>query len=163
MLWWDIRPSAKFPTLEMRITDVCTRLDDAITIAALYYSILGILRRLRRDNLRWRHYAAMLVNENRWRAQRYGLDEGLVDFGKGELVPCAVLLEELIALVEPDATAMGCLDEVLMARDIVTHGTSAHRQLAVYEDVVAKGGDDKQALIAVVDMLIAETMEGTSA
>ena len=160
MLWWDIRPSAKFPTLEMRITDVCTRLDDAITIAALYYAILGMLRRLRRDNQRWRCYAAMLVNENRWRAQRYGLDEGLVDFGKGELVPCPVLLEELIALVEPDATAMGCLDEILMARDIVSRGTSAHRQLAVYEDVLAKGGDDKQALVAVVDMLITETVEG---
>ena len=108
MLWWDVRPSVRFPTLEMRITDVCTRLDDAATIAALYVSVLRMLYRLRRDNQRWRQYAGMLVNENRWRAQRYGFGDGLVDFGKGKVVDYAALLEELIDLVREDAGALGC-------------------------------------------------------
>ena len=86
-LWWDIRPSARFPTLEMRITDVCTRLDDAIAIAAIFRCLLRMLYRLRRRNQRWRIYPRMLVDENRWRAQRYGLDAGLVDFGRGAVVP----------------------------------------------------------------------------
>ena len=107
-LWWDIRPSARFPTLEMRITDIPTRLDDSISIAALYQCILGMLWRLRRGNQRWRVYPHMLVNENRWRAQRYGFDQGLVDFGKGEIVPYARLLDELIDLTAPEAARFGC-------------------------------------------------------
>ena len=78
---------ARFPTLEMRITDVCTRLEDGIAIAALFRCLLRMLWRLRRQNQRWRRYPPMLVSENRWRAQRYGIEEGLVDFGKGEVVP----------------------------------------------------------------------------
>ena len=85
-LWWDIRPSARFPTLEMRIADVCTYLHDAASVAALYTSIMRMLWRLKTHNQRWRQYSAMLIAENRWRAQRYGLDEGLVDFGKGKIV-----------------------------------------------------------------------------
>ncbi|MBV9523237.1 MAG: carboxylate-amine ligase, partial [Alphaproteobacteria bacterium] len=73
-LWWDVRPSERFPTLEMRIPDICTRLDDGIAIAALYRCILRMLWRLKRQNQRWRIYARMLINENRWRAQRYGID-----------------------------------------------------------------------------------------
>ena len=87
-----------------------------------------MLWRLKRDNQRWRRYAAMLVNENRWRAQRYGIDEGLVDFGKGRIVPYADLLEEMIQLVAEDAEAFGCQAEVAEARAILTRGTSAHRQ-----------------------------------
>ena len=75
-LWWDIRPSARFPTLEMRITDICTLVDDAIAIAALYVSLLHMLTRLKGENQRWRVYSRALVSENRWRAQRYGIDEG---------------------------------------------------------------------------------------
>ena len=82
-LWWDIRPSARFPTLEMRVTDVCTRLEDALCIAALFRCLCRMLFRLRRNNQSWRVYSRLLVNENRWRAQRYGSDAGLVDFGPG--------------------------------------------------------------------------------
>src|SRR5690606_26994335 len=71
-IWWDLRPSARFPTLEMRITDVCTRLDDGIAIAALYRCIARMLVRLRRRNQRWRHYSNFLIDENRWLAQRFG-------------------------------------------------------------------------------------------
>ncbi len=160
MLWWDVRPSARFPTLEMRITDVCTRLEDAVAIAALFICIVHLLYRLRRNNQRWRIYAAMLINENRWRAQRYGLDEGLVDFGKGEVVPCTDLLEELLELIHEDAGAFGCLAEVGHCREIIKRGTSAHLQLATYAEAVNAGASREEALAAVVDMLIEETVRG---
>jgi len=160
MLWWDIRPSNSFPTLEMRITDVCTRLDDAVTIAAVYLCIVHMLYRLRRDNKRWRIYANMLISENRWRAQRYGLDEGLLDFGKGEVVPSADLMVELLDLIDEDARALGCLDEVSRIHDIVEGGTSAHLQLKTYNEAIEGGATPKEALDCVVDMLIAETVRG---
>jgi carboxylate-amine ligase len=159
-LWWDIRPSARFPTLEMRITDVATRLDDAVGIAAMFQCILGLLWRLRRSNQRWRIYPHMLVKENRWRAQRYGFDQGLVDFGKGEVVPFATLLDELIELTAPEAERFGCVAEIAALRDILTRGTSAHRQSAVYQQAIAAGAAKPQALKAVVDWLIAETVHG---
>ena len=157
-LWWDLRPSARFPTLEMRITDVCPLLEDGIAIAALYRCVLRMLYRLRRQNQRWRHYPPFLVRENRWRAQRYGIEQGMVDFGKGEVVPFAVLLEELFDLVAEDAAYFGCVAEVAHARTIVERGTSADRQLARYEAVKALGGTEQAALIAVVDGIIEETM-----
>ncbi len=160
MLWWDVRLSHRFPTIEMRITDVCTRLDDAAAIAALFVCIVRMLYRLRRDNQRWRTYAPMLINENRWRAQRYGLDEGLVDFGKGEIVPFADLIEELIALTIEDAEALGCIDELNHVREIVRDGTGAHRQLATFAAAEAAGASRDEAFATVVDMLIEETVKG---
>ena len=160
MLWWDIRASTNFPTIEMRVTDVCPLLDDAIAIAALFVCILRMLFRLRRNNQRWRIYAPMLVKENRWRAQRYGLDEGLVDFGRGEIVSCDKLQEELISLVYEDAEALGCVEEVEHTRRIVERGTSAHRQLRTYEKVIDAEGNRTEALNAVVDQLVSETASG---
>ena len=160
MLWWDVRPSHRFPTIEMRITDVCTRLDDAAAIAALFVCILRMLYRLRRDNQRWRAYAPMLINENRWRAQRYGLDEGLVDFGKGEVVPFAELIEELIDLTGEDAEALGCAEELNHVREIARDGTSAHRQLETFAAAEAAGASRDEAFAAIVDMLIEETVNG---
>jgi carboxylate-amine ligase len=157
-LWWDCRLSARFPTLEMRITDVCTRLKDGISIAAIYVCLLRMLYRLKRNNQRWRRYANMLIRENRWRAQRYGLDEGLIDFGLGAIVPYADLLEEIIELIRVDALALDCLPEVEHARTIVTGGTSAHRQIAVYREALAAGADKMEAQRRVVDMLIEETV-----
>jgi len=159
-LWWDVRPSARFPTLEMRITDICTRLDDTIAIAALYRCLIRMLWRLRRNNQRWRLYARMLVEENRWRAQRYGIDDGLVDFGKGAIVPYAVLLDEIIELVQDDARHFGCTTEVASARDILARGTSADRQRRVFRAARDAGVARKAALDRVVDHLIAETLEG---
>jgi carboxylate-amine ligase len=159
-LWWDIRPSARFPTLEMRVTDMCTSLDHAISIAALYRSLISMLWRLKTANQRWRIYPHMLVKENRWRAQRYGTDEGLVDFGKGHVVPMAALVEEMIALVRQDAERLGCLAEVENVRNILREGTSAHRQRRAYAKAVAAGADKAQALAAVVDDLIAGTVAG---
>ncbi len=158
-LWWDVRPSHRFPTLEMRITDVCTRIDDAVAVAALFQCILRMLFRLKKDNQRWRQYASMLVEENRWRAQRYGLDEGLVDFGKGEIVPCVTLLEEINELVREDAEALGCVKEIAHLKTIMENGTSAHRQLSTYSVALSRGASKTEALTEVVDMLIAETRD----
>jgi carboxylate-amine ligase len=157
-IWWDIRPSARFPTLELRVTDVCTRLEDGICVAALFVCILRMLYRLKRNNQRWRRYSNMLVHENRWRAQRYGFDEGLVDFGRGELIPYAELLEELIDLTRSEAEAMGVTREIEHAREILRRGTSAHRQLAIYHNAIHDGCDKHQALQRVVDMLVEETL-----
>jgi carboxylate-amine ligase len=159
-LWWDLRPSERFPTLEMRIADVCTRLDDGIAIAALYRCLLRMLWRLKRANQRWRIYARMLIKENRWRAPRYGLDEGLVDFGKRALVPYRELLEEIIALVAEDAAHFGCTREVEHARTILERGTSAHAQRRAYNEAIAGGAGKEEALRAVVDWLVAETRAG---
>ncbi|TWA64340.1 carboxylate-amine ligase [Azospirillum brasilense] len=159
-LWWDIRPSQRFPTLEMRITDVCTRLDDAVTVAALFRCLLRMLWRLRSKNVTWRPYKNLLIGENRWRAQRYGLDEGLVDFGRGTIVPYADLMEELIELTREDAERFDCVAEVANARDIIRRGTSAHRQVAIYREALEQGATGWEALAQVVDWLAEETMVG---
>jgi glutamate---cysteine ligase / carboxylate-amine ligase len=115
---------------------------------------------LKSANQRWRIYPRMLVEENRWRAQRYGFDEGLVDFGRGRIVPYADLLDEMIALVGPDADHFGCRAEVEHCRAIVARGTSAHQQEAVFRAAKADGADDAEALRAVVDRLMEWTLEG---
>jgi carboxylate-amine ligase len=157
-VWWDVRPSARFPTLEMRITDVVPRIDDAIAIAALYVSLVRMLYRLRRANLSWRHYPIMLLEENRWRAQRYGVDGTLFDFGRGELVAFRDLIAELVALVAEDAEALGCGTEVQRALAIAGHGTSSDRQTARFAESIAAGRSRAQALCDVVDLLVAETV-----
>jgi len=159
-IWWDIRPSARYPTVEMRVADMSTRVDDGIAIAALFLSLLGLLYRRRTQNQRWRSYANMLVSENIWRAQRYGVDGALADFGKGLQVPFVELVDELIDLVREDATEMGCLAEVEHARVLAAKGTSADRQLAAFRAAVESGADEKEALDAVVDHLIEDTLVG---
>ena len=159
-LWWDIRPSARFPTLEMRIADIPTRVEDSVCLAALYRCLLRMLYRLRRENQRWRRYANMLISENRWRAQRYGFDEGMVDLGKGTIVPYDGLLDELIDLTGEDAEYFDCVAEVEHGREILKRGTSAHRQLALYNKLRDDGVDKLEALKAVVDQLIEETTAG---
>jgi carboxylate-amine ligase len=162
-LWWDIRPSVRFPTLEMRVSDVCTRVDDAMTIAALYQCMLGMLFRLRRNNQKWRVYSPGMIEENIWRAQRYGTGGSLVDFGKGELVPMANLIDEVIELLAQDAIEFDVRDEIRNARTIVSEGTSAHRQLATYETTLEDGASEHEALQAVVDELIIDSMYGIEA
>jgi carboxylate-amine ligase len=120
-----------------------------------------MLYRLRRSNQRWRTYPGFLIEENRWRAQRYGVSETLFDFGKGKLVPFASLIDELIDLIAEDAAVLGCEREVKHALKIATGGTSADRQVARYEKLIADGASVEEALIGVVDQLIAETVAGT--
>ncbi len=157
-LWWDIRPSARYPTIEMRIADVCPFAADGLAIAAIFRCLCRMLWRLRRDNQRWRIYSRTLINENRWRAQRYGIDRGLVDFGRGEIVPYAGLLEELLDLIAEDAAHFGCTGEVAHARTILARGTGAHRQRAVRRAALDAGDDEAGALRTVVDRLIEETL-----
>lgn len=159
-LWWDIRPSTKYPTLELRVPDMCTRLDDAIAVAALYMSLLEMLFRLRSENRRWRDYAPMLISENLWRAQRYGVYGSLMDYGKGELVEVRDLVEELMIMTEVDARQLGVTDELGQIRTIAKEGTSAHRQLTVFHAALEGGASQREALEAVVDHLIVDTMYG---
>jgi len=159
-IWWDLRPSARYPTLETRVMDVCTRMQDTIALAAMLVCILRMLYRLRRANQRWRIYTPMLIRENRWRAMRYSFDEGLIDLGKGGVVPFEELLDEILGLISDDAAALGCVQEVGRTRDILARGTSAHRQLKRYELERAHGKSAADSLKAVVDMLIADTADG---
>jgi len=159
-IWWDLRPSARFPTLETRIMDVCTRLEDTVALAALLVCILRMLYRLRTRNQRWRIYTPMLIRENRWRAMRYSFDGGLIDLAKGAVVPFEDLLDELLSLVAEDARALGCVKELAGVRDILSRGTSAHRQHRVYELERANGASSEESLKSVVDLLIADTAEG---
>jgi carboxylate-amine ligase len=156
-IWWDLRPSARFPTLEMRICDVCPRIDDALSIAATYLCILRMLWRRKKSNLKWRTYPISLIEENRWRAQRYGVQGDLLDLSIASLVPFRDLIEELCALIAEDANALDCEREIANLRRIVVEGTSADRQLATWNAALAAGSDERAAFRAVVDQLAAET------
>ena len=156
-IWWDLRPSARYPTLETRVMDCCTSLEDALSLAALNQCLMRMLWRLRRANQRWRMYSHLLLGENRWRAMRYSYDAGLLDLGRQRVVPFAELLDEMVALVAEDAAVLGCSAEIARLPDILARGTSAHRQLQVYERAVADGASQEDALRAVVNWLVMET------
>ena len=155
-IWWDIRPSDKFPTLEQHITDVASRVDDTASLAALFQGLLAFLWRLRAGNQRWRLYPATLLNENRWRAQRYGAGGALVDHGEGRLVPVADLVDEMIGLIGPDAAALGITEPLAGLRTIAETGTSADRQRRWRAEAVAAGATPQEALVTVVDRLIGD-------
>lgn len=155
-IWWDLRPSARFPTVETRICDVQPRLEHALSIAAATQCIARMLWRLRRANQRWRLYDNFLIGENRWRAQRFGAREGLVDFGARALVPFEDLVEELIEITSEDAEALGCINEMNGLRNIVDVGTSAERQRAAYHAALAQTDDSNAAFRAVVAQLLKE-------
>ncbi|WP_417523958.1 carboxylate-amine ligase [Marinovum sp.] len=155
-IWWDLRPSHRFPTLETRICDVCPRMEDTLALAAVIQCLHRMLWRLRTRNQRWRIYDRFLISENRWRAQRYGIEEGLIDFGRGEIVPMAELTEELIDLLAEDAEALDCTREVAHMRTILDRGTSSIRQRAVKAAAEAAGADRDAQMRAVVSHLIEE-------
>lgn len=149
-----MRPSHRFPTLETRICDVCPRMEDTLALAAIIQCLHRMLWRLRTRNQRWRIYDRFLISENRWRAQRYGIEEGLIDFGRGEIVPMAELVDELIALLAEDAEALGCGAELEHLRVILSRGTSSMRQRAVRRTAEAAGADHDAQMRAVVSHLI---------
>jgi carboxylate-amine ligase len=159
-MWWDVRPSPRYPTLEMRVMDCCTSIDDAMCLAALVVCLARRLCRLRQANQSWRLYPNVLIAENRWRAMRYSFDEKLLDLARGELLPFSTLADELIALVAEDAEALGCKREIEHIKTILARGTSAHRQLQTFQDARAAGATAREALQAVVDFLIRETAAG---
>jgi carboxylate-amine ligase len=151
-IWWDIRPHPKFPTLEFRISDICTRVDEAVCIAALYLAIVAKLIKLRQNNQSWRYYRHHLITENKWRAVRYGIDGNLIDFGQEQEVPLRFLAVELLELVDDVLDELDIRAEAEYVHAILENGTSADRQLMTYRQT----GD----LNAVVDQLVRETREG---
>jgi glutamate---cysteine ligase / carboxylate-amine ligase len=156
-IWWDLRPSARYPTLETRVMDCCTTLEDSMRLATFNLCLMRKLYCLRRDNQQWRPYPDLLIGENRWRAMRYSYDAGLLDLGRQRIVPFRQLVEEIIELLREDAVALGCLPELEGLREILERGTSAHRQLRIFERAIQDGADEEQAFHAVVDWLVAET------
>ncbi len=159
-IWWDIRPSVNFPTLEARICDMCTSLEDTLAIVALYQCLVRMIIHLKERNIKWRNYPALLIGENRWLAQRFGVTGSLIDFGKGELVSFEELNEEMIGFLMQHAEALNCVPELLHTRTIVERGSSACRQVEIYERETTAGTSQKDALKSVVDHLIEETMLG---
>ena len=151
-IWWDIRPHHRFPTLEFRIFDICTRVDEAMCIAALVLAIVAKLIKLRRANQSWRSYRHHLITENKWRAVRYGIDGQLIDFGKQQEVPMRFLAVELVEWLEDVIEELGLQQEVAYVHTILKEGTSADRQLKTFRET----GD----LEAVVDQIIEETTGG---
>jgi carboxylate-amine ligase len=154
-IWWDVRPHWKFPTIEFRICDACTRVDEAVCIAAIVQALAFKLWKLRRDNMMWRDYSSRLIEENKWRAMRFGLQGNLIDFGRRQERPAPELIREFIDWFLADAIdELGSRREVEHAYRILSEGSSADRQLATFERT--------GSLDAVVDQLIAETAEGVT-
>lgn len=158
-IWWDIRPHPKFDTLEFRITDVCTTIDEAVCITALFQAICAKMLKLREQNMSWRVYGNLFISENKWRAVRFGTSDHMIDFGRSEEIPYRQLATELLDLIDDVVDDLGCRKEVEYIHTILEKGTSADRQLRVYQE---HGGDanSAEALKAVVDHLIAETELG---
>lgn len=151
-IWWDVRPHPKFSTLEFRICDICTRIDEAMCITALLQAIVAKLIQLRRDNVSWRVYPRHLITENKWRAVRNGIDGHLIDFGRDQEVPLRELLPELLEILDDVVEELDLHHEVDYVHRILEEGSSADRQLRVWEET-----DD---LGAVIDHLAHETREG---
>ncbi|MCS6804427.1 MAG: carboxylate-amine ligase [Acidobacteriota bacterium] len=151
-IWWDLRIHPVYPTLEYRICDLPTNPEDSLSIAALFQAITVKLYKLIKLNMGWRLYRRALIQENKWRAIRYGLDGRLIDFGKQEEVPVRQLICELIEFVDDVVDELNCREEINHIYEILERGTSADQQLRVYRET----GDLK----AVVDFLIEETMRG---
>jgi carboxylate-amine ligase len=152
-IWWDVRPHFHYPTLEFRMSDAVTTLDEALAIAALLQAIVAWLWDLRQHNMTFRLYRRDLIEENRWRAIRYGIDGKMIDWGKEEEAPARWLVRELLRLVDPYVDQLGSRKYIEHIYTILEHGTSADRQMQVYRE---SGGDLK----AVVDYLVQETRRG---
>jgi len=159
-IWWDARPQEQFGTLEVRVCDICTTVDEAVAIAALIQALCAKLIQLRNQNLSWRIYPNELIAENKWRAVRWGLDGQLVDYGKRESIPMRFLTHELLELVDDVVDELGSRQEIDYIKTILDKGTSSDRQLAVYYQCKADGADEDEALRAVVAHLREETMRG---
>src|SRR5215468_8539669 len=153
-IWWDVRPHPTFGTLEFRMCDVTTKVEEAVAIAALTQALVVKLYRLYKSNQSWRLYRRALIEENKWRAARYGIDGKLIDLGKEEEVPMRALIPELLELVDDVVDDLGSRSAVEYVNTILREGTSAERQIRVF----GQTGDLK----AVVRHIVAETRGGTA-
>jgi carboxylate-amine ligase len=159
-IWWLIRPSLQHPTLELRIADACTRLDDAITIAAIFRCLIRHLVEQTDINADLSAIGRAIAIENKWRAQRYGIGMSFIDQQSMQAKPIAVVLEELLSRIADDAEALGCVTEVMGAREILKRGASADEQLRIYQRARLDGRSRQSALREVVDWLYRETTRG---
>jgi carboxylate-amine ligase len=151
-IWWDIRLHPFFDTIEFRVCDIPMRVEETIALAGLMQALVSRLHKLLKQNLSWRNYRRRLLDENRWRASRYGLDGKLIDFGKQIEVPTRDLIRELLEFVDVELEEFGSRKEVGYIHEILKHGTGADRQLAVWQKT--------RDLRAVVDYIVQETTAG---
>ncbi|MCE7038901.1 carboxylate-amine ligase [Dyadobacter sp. CY312] len=151
-IWWDIRVHPFFNTIEFRMCDVPMRTDETICLAAIMQALVAKIHKLHRANLSFRPYHRMLINENKWRAARYGIQGKLIDFGKQEEVEYKILAGELLEFIDDVVDELGSRKEIEYIHQIMEMGTGADRQLAVFEQT----GD----MNAVVDYIVSETKIG---
>jgi carboxylate-amine ligase len=159
-IWWDARPNPRIGTLEIRIPDICTTIDEAICIVAVVQALAAKLIKLRTNNQSWRLYRSELIHENKWRAARYGIDGSLIDLGSEEAKPVPILWNELLEFINDTIPELGSRKDIEYVHTILQNGTSADRQLAVYRAALAEGCNEQDALVRVTDQLIAETVDG---
>ncbi|MFL5285047.1 MAG: carboxylate-amine ligase [Rhodopila sp.] len=158
-LWWTLRPSIHYPTLELRVADSCTRLEDTLAIAALYRCLVRLAVRQPELNCGLTGASRAIASENLWRAQRDGVRASFLDEKSGTTEPLSTHLDTVLALIAEDADALDCEVELQAARRIASEGTSADHQLACFDRICAKPADEREALSAVVDW-IAQTTAG---
>ena len=151
-IWWDVRVHPFYPTIEFRICDVPLTVDETVTITALIQALVAKLYILRRSNLNFIIYKRALINENKWRASRYGIEGKMIDFGKSIEVPTKELILELLEFVDDVVDELGSRDEINKIHNILNQGTGADRQLAVFEKT--------KSLNDVVDFILKETVAG---
>ncbi len=151
-IWWDIRAHPYFETLEFRICDIPMRIDETIALTALCQAVVAKLYKLIKQNLGFRLYRRLLINENKWRAARYGISGKLIDFGKKEEIEAKILIGELLEFVDDVLDDLGSREEINYIYKILENGTGADRQLAVWEET--------KDMKKVVDYIVQETSYG---
>lgn len=152
-IWWDVRIHPFFPTIEVRICDVPLTIQETVCITALIQATVAKLYKLRLQNLNFMNYHRALINENKWRAARYGVDGKMIDFGKEEEVDSKYLIRELIDFVDDVVDDLGSRHEIEKIEDILKNGTGADRQIAIY--------NKNKDLTEVVDYITEQTIQGT--
>lgn len=159
-LWWDIRPSQHYPTVELRICDLCTRLEDAMCIVALYACLIRMLLRQYRAGRLPEEPLTEIIAENRWLAQRYGVLGFLGNTDDGGRTDIADLVAQMVETLGEDAEALDCERELRHALEIVANGSGADRQTDHFRLRILEGDSDREALVSVVDQVLAETRSG---
>ncbi len=157
-IWWSIRPSASYPTLELRIADSCTRVEDSVAIAMLFRCLVSAHLRLPQLGAQRSAMTRHLIEENIWRAQRYGLEAEFIIDGRDRPVSVPEWVSETLELIRPDARVLDPHGTLSTLRTILVRGTSAHEQIHIYEECVANGMSHREALGCVVDWLLRATV-----
>jgi carboxylate-amine ligase len=159
-IWWAIRPSLNNPTIELRVADSCTRLDDAIAVAALFRCLVRALDRDRALNAGFDRVGRAITQENKWHAQRYGIEATFVEPFSRSPLTLVQWLDQVIDFIAEDADALGCVNEIRHLHVIAAQGTSADRQIATFRKAMAAGRRRLTALREVIDWVAAETQAG---